>query len=94
MTDQTPLPSQRAPRIPTDEDKADTYGVDRMQAYGDALRGIAAATVTARSRATGMGQLRPEDGAALLVECERQLSALIALGYVPAEAAGRRRLTS
>lgn len=89
------LPTVTSGAAPYDEQAAAAYGVTRDQAYVDALRGVAAATVKARSRTTAMGQLAPEDGAALLVECERQLSALIALGYVPPDpGAGRRRLTS
>jgi hypothetical protein len=60
-------------------------GVDRpgrVEAYEDALRTIAAATVTARSKVSGF-HLPPEAGAALLVECERALAALMAVGYVP-----------
>lgn len=53
-----------------------------VAAYEESLRGIAAATVRARSRVRGFN-LPAADGAELLVECERWLSALIVLGAVP-----------
>lgn len=53
-----------------------------IEAYEDAIRGIALATVQCRSEVTGFHV--PQNAAReLLVECERHLSALIALGAVP-----------
>lgn len=54
----------------------------RVEAYEDALRTVAAATVRARARVSGF-RLAPGAGEELLVECERALSALIALGHTP-----------
>lgn len=62
----------------------------RVDAYEDALRAIAAAAVRARAKVRGF-HLDPESGAALLVECERALSALIALGHVPGAPDGHSR---
>lgn len=83
-----PVPGEEPwlPAQPVDERR---FGVTRLEAYEDALRGIAAATVQARSS-------RSRDaGATLLTEVERQLAALIALGFVPPDPdPHRRRLTS
>lgn len=55
----------------------------RVEAYEDALRTIAAATITARRQTTRMGTLYPGAGEALLVDVEHALSSLVVLGAVP-----------
>lgn len=65
-----------------------------QHAQEDALRGIALAALEARGRVRG-GYLGNDAGLDLLLEVERQLSALIAVGAVPAPPEpGRRPLTS
>lgn len=64
----------------------------RVQAYEDALRGIAAAAVAARARVRGI-RLPEDAGATLLADVEHHLSSLIVLGYVP-NGAGRPVTTS
>lgn len=67
---------------------------DPEEARADALRGIAAAALRARARAGRMGQIPADAGTDLLLEVERQLSALIVLGAVPYPPdPDRRRLT-
>lgn len=66
-----------------------------QHAQEDALRGIAAAAVLARSRTDYLGHLDRDAGTTLLLEVERQLAALITVGAVPAPPEpGRRPLTS
>lgn len=62
----------------------------RVEAYEDALRAVAAATVTARAQVSGF-RMAPGAGEELLTRVESALSALIALGFVPGAPDGIRR---
>lgn len=73
MSDQTPLPSQRAPRVPPADDLR-----ARLTAYEDALRGIAAAAIAARRTPYRLDALQT-----MLADVEHHLSSLIVLGFVP-----------
>lgn len=53
-----------------------------VAAYEESLRGIALATVRCRRQVSGF-HVPPQAAQELLVECERWLSALIALNAVP-----------
>lgn len=61
---------------------ARTAQPEGVEAYEDALRAVAAAAVTARTRVSGF-HMAPGAGEELLTRVESALSALIALGYVP-----------
>lgn len=73
-------PAPYGDRLPTPE-----------EARADALRGIAAAAVRARAAASRSGRMPLGIAEELLVEVERQLSALIVVGAVPGPPDPNRR---
>lgn len=93
MSDLTPLPSQRAPQVGEPVVWLARDDITRLHAYEDAIRGVALAVVRARAATDSMGRLPDRPAVDLLLACEQQLSALIALGYVPDKPGPRRRLT-
>ena len=66
-------------------DQEDARDANRVTAYEDALRGIAAAAVIARRTPYDRGALQT-----MLTDVEHHLSSLIALGFVPTGPSRRR----